>query len=128
MKVLPVGIAKKIEKTVAGEDTALARGSGRVEVLATPVMIALMEEAAFTLVEPYLEDGQTTVGTEVNVRHLAATPVGMRIEVEAVLTGVEGKRLFFKVVARDAREVIGTGTHERYLVSKERFLTNAVKK
>ncbi|MGH7126673.1 MAG: thioesterase family protein, partial [Stellaceae bacterium] len=85
-------------------------------VLATPVMIMAMENAALNAVKPYLEAGESALGTSVNVRHLAATPVGQRIVAEAEVTGVEGRRIDFKVTARDEREEIGHGTHERMIV------------
>lgn len=119
---LATGITGEAEMIVSKNDTAVAHGSGNVEVLATPVMIALMEKAALASVEPFLGEGQTTVGVSVNVRHLSATPVGMKVKARSELTSIEGKRLFFTVVAYDEREMIGTGTHERYVVQKERFL------
>jgi fluoroacetyl-CoA thioesterase len=90
------------------------------EVLATPVMILVMENAALNAVRPYLEPGQSVVGTLVNVRHLAATPVGHVVQAEAEVTRVDGRRIEFKVSARDEREEIGRGTHERMIVDRVR--------
>lgn len=91
------------------------------EVLATPVMVLIMENAALNAVRPYLEPGQSVVGTLVNVRHLAATPVGHIVQAEAEVTKVDGRRLEFKVTARDECEEIGIGTHERMVVDRERI-------
>ncbi len=90
-------------------------------VLATPVMIMAMENAALNALKPYLEPGEIAVGTAVDVRHVAATPVGQRIVAEAEVTGVEGRRIAFKVTARDEREAIGHGTHERMIVALARI-------
>ena len=91
-------------------------------VFATPMMVLFMENAALNAVRPYLEPGETCVGTGVSLKHLAATPVGHRIAAEAEVTKVEGRRIEFKVSARDEAELIGTGTHERMVVNVERFL------
>ncbi len=122
------GLTGRAEMVVGKQDTAIAHGSGKVEVLATPAMVALMEKAALVSVEPFLGSDQTTVGTGINIRHLSATPVGMRVRAEAELTAVEGKRLIFKVAAYDEREMIGAGTHERYIVEKGRFLVRVAGK
>ncbi len=90
-------------------------------VLATPVMILLMENAALNAVRPYLEPGESVVGTGVNLRHLAATPVGHQVVAEAWVTKVDGRRIEFKVSARDEIEEIGSGTHERMVVDLERL-------
>jgi fluoroacetyl-CoA thioesterase len=90
-------------------------------VLATPVMIMAMENAALNALKPYLEPGESALGTAVDVRHVAATPVGQRIVAEAEVTGVERRRIAFKVTARDELEEIGRGTHERVLVALDRI-------
>ena len=90
-------------------------------VLATPVMIMAMENAALNALKPYLEPGESALGTAVTVRHVAATPVGQRIVAEAEVTGVERRRIEFKVIARDELEEIGHGTHERVLVTLDRI-------
>lgn len=127
-ELLAPGITGEVEMTVGRTDTAVALGSGSVEVLATPAMIALMEKAALTSVEPFLNAGQTTVGVSVNVRHLSPTPVGMKVRARSELTAVDGRRLVFKVFAYDEKEMVGTGTHERYVVDTDRFLDRAMKK
>lgn len=108
--------------TVGEEQTAAAFGAGGVHVLGTPVMIGLMENAAWQLVQPELPAGETTVGTLVNVRHLAATPIGGRVVATAELIEVDDRRLVFRVSARDDTQLIGEGTHERYRIVLERFL------
>ena len=90
-------------------------------VLATPVMLLLMENAALNAVRPYLEPGESVVGTGVNLRHLAATPVGHHVIAEAEVTKVDGRRIEFKVTARDEVEEIGSGTHERMVVDLARL-------
>ena len=110
------------------ELTAAKVGSGLVEVYATPMMIALMEKTCANAVEPYLSDGEGTVGTLVNVSHSAATPVGMKVSCECELVEVDRRRLVFKVTAYDERDVIGEGLHERFIVNKEKFQTKANQK
>lgn len=110
---------------VTHENTAVAYGSGLLEVFSTPAMIALMEGAAVHCVEDALEEGQTTVGSLVEICHLAATPVGMTVTAQARLAGIEGRKLLFEVSASDGIEVIGTGRHERYIVDSQRFLAKA---
>jgi predicted thioesterase len=118
-----VGLRGEASLTVTEEHTADRFGAGGVHVLATPVMIGLMENAAWRAVESALPQGETTVGTLVNVRHLAATPVGEQVVATAELVAIEGRRLTFHVTARDAHRPIGEGTHERTAVNLERFLS-----
>ena len=106
---------------VGEEHTAPRVGSGRVRVLATPVMINLIEAAALDAVEKLLPSGHQSLGTVLNVRHIAATPVGMRVTATAEVTQVEGRTIRFRVEARDARELIGDGTHERVVVNVAKF-------
>lgn len=115
------GKTNYLKLTVEKSDTAKAVGSGELEVLATPRMIALMEECAYKCISDCLEDGATTVGTQMNVKHLSATPVGMGITVEAVVTENEGRRVCFSVKAYDECGLIGEGTHERFIVYSEKF-------
>ena len=103
-------------------------GSGGVDVLATPVMIALMEDAARSSVDSMLDQGQTSVGVNLNVSHLAATPVGMRGTAHAELVAVEGRRLTFKIEAHDEREKIGEGTHIRAIINLDRFMARLQEK
>ena len=118
---LPVGRLGRAVLVVGEEHTAPRVGSGRVRVLATPVMINLMEAAALDAVEALLPEGFQSLGIRLDVSHHAATPVGMRIVATARLLGVEGRRLRFELEARDEKEVIGGGSHERVVVNVERF-------
>ncbi|HEX6121631.1 MAG TPA: thioesterase family protein, partial [Ktedonobacterales bacterium] len=119
---LAVGMRGEASLVVDEARTAEAVGAGGVRVFGTPAMIALMENAAWRLVQPELEAGETTVGTAVEIRHLAATPVGMRVTATAELIEIEGRRLVFRVAARDERGPIGEGRHERMRVQLDRFL------
>ena len=122
---LKEGIERTEEVAVRDEELAPHLGSGTVEVYATPAMIALMEKTSWNLVQPHLPDGYTTVGIEVHVEHLRATPPGMKVKCSSVLDKVDGKRLFFSVDAWDERGKIGTGSHTRYIVETRRFLEKA---
>jgi len=126
--VLQPGITGEERVLVTPDNTASAHGSGAVPVFATPALVALMEKAARLSVQPALAPGQTTVGTRVEIRHLAATPEGMTVTARSELVAVEGKRLVFKVEASDEVETVGTGTHERYVVWEESFLKKAMAK
>lgn len=117
------GLVGEANQVVTNADTAAQWGSGLVASYATPAMIALMENAAFYATKPLLPETQTTVGVEVNVKHLAATPVGMTVRARAELLAVEGRKLVFKVEAWDDAEKIGEGAHTRFIVDLERFNT-----
>jgi fluoroacetyl-CoA thioesterase len=119
---LKVGMSAQVERVVEDCDTAVSFGSGGVKVFATPMMVALMEKAALSAVDPYLSEGSATVGISLNVRHTAATPVGMKVIAKAELINIEGKKLTFKVEAYDEREKIGEGLHERYIIGLSKFL------
>jgi predicted thioesterase len=119
------GLSAEITTVVGPQQLASTYGSGAVEVLATPAMIALMEGAAARAVQPSLPPGSITVGTRVDVRHLAATPLGVEIRVRAELVEVDGRRLVFKVEAFDPSDKIGEGTHERAVVDPGRLLARA---
>jgi fluoroacetyl-CoA thioesterase len=106
---------------VSPEVTARHLGSGAVAVFATPEMVRLMERAAVNGLAPYLAPGQQSVGTMVNVKHLAATPLGATVTARAELVAVEGRRLMFKVSAHDGTDLIGEGTHERALIDLAKF-------
>jgi fluoroacetyl-CoA thioesterase len=106
---------------VSEEHTAPRVGSGAIHVLATPVMINVIEAAALAAVERLLPAGHQSLGTVLNVRHIAATPVGMRVTATATVQRVEGRTIYFTVEARDERELIGDGTHERVVVNVEKF-------
>lgn len=122
------GLTGEQEDLVTDKNTAKAYGSGGVSVYATPAMIGLMEKASLTAVDPVLPGGMATVGTELNVKHMAATPVGMKVKAVAHLVLVEGKRLLFKVEAFDEKEKIGEGTHERYIINLAKFLARSEEK
>jgi fluoroacetyl-CoA thioesterase len=115
------GLRGSATVVVAEEHTAPSIGSGKVHVLATPVMINLIEAAALYAVEHLLAPGTQSLGTRLDVRHVAATPVGMRVTATAELTRVDGRTLHFRVEARDEVETIGDGTHERVVVNVARF-------
>lgn len=125
---LQPGLRGSVSLLVAAEHTAPSIGSGRVAVLATPVMINLMEGASLKAVEHLLPPGHQSLGIHLDVRHFAATPVGMRVTATAELTGVEGRTLSFRVEARDEREVIGDGGHQRVIVNVARFDQRVQKK
>jgi len=118
---LKPGVTGRAELVVGEEHTAPRVGSGRVRVLATPVMINLIEAAALAAVEHLLPAGHQSLGTLLNVRHTAATPVGMRVVASAEVTAVEGRTIRFRVEARDEIEPIGDGTHERVIVNVAKF-------
>jgi fluoroacetyl-CoA thioesterase len=118
---LKIGLTGSAEITVQDADTAPRIGSGRVSVLATPVMINLMEAAALNAVERLLPQGHQSLGTKLNVGHYAATPVGMRLRATAELIGMEGRNLEFRVEAFDEKERVGDGLHTRVVVNVARF-------
>jgi len=117
----PIGLTGEATAEVVPELTARHLGSGTVSVFATPEMVRLMERAAVNALKPHLATGQQSVGTLVNVRHLAATPVGATVTAKAELTAVDGRRLTFNVTAHDGTDLIGEGTHERALMDLARF-------
>jgi fluoroacetyl-CoA thioesterase len=125
---LQPGLKAELLRVVTDNDTAESYGSGLVPVLSTPHLIALMESASQSVIEPYLQEGQTAVGTRVDMRHLAATPVGMQVRVQAELVEVDGRRLRFRVEAWDEVERVGEADHERYLVDRARFLKRIAEK
>ena len=118
---LEPGLSGTARLTVGEEHTAPRVGSGRVHVLATPVMINLIEAAALEAIERLLPAGHQSLGTLLNVRHIAATPVGMRVTARAEVVAVEGRTVRFRVEARDEKELIGDGTHERVVVNVAKF-------
>ena len=122
------GLAGAAHLLVGVEHTAPRVGSGRVSVLATPVMINLFEAAALDACEALLPAGVQSLGIHLDVRHFAATPVGMRVTATAELVAIEGRTLSFRVEARDEREVIGDGRHQRVVVNVERFDARVQKK
>jgi predicted thioesterase len=125
---LAPGLTGEATTVVTDANTAAAVGSGGITVFSTPMMIALMENAALNAVQPHLAPGESTVGTVVNVKHMGATPLGLHVRAVARLEAVEGRRLSFTVEAYDDREKIGEGTHERFIISVERFLAKVAQK
>lgn len=123
--MLETGIKAQKEIMVTKENTAKTVGSGTLDVFATPAMIALMEETAWTSVQNELEEGSGTVGTAMNVKHVSATPVGMKVTCETELVKVEGRALTFSVKAYDEAGLIGEGEHERFIVYNEKFQSKA---
>jgi fluoroacetyl-CoA thioesterase len=118
---LRVGLIGEAKGMVSSEETARKMGSGAVEVYATPAMIALMEAAALAAIDPHLPDGEVTVGIEVSVRHISATPVGEGITAMAEITRIDGKRVHLEVRAWDERELIGVGNHVRFIIEAADF-------
>jgi fluoroacetyl-CoA thioesterase len=125
---LTPGLVGETEIVVGTRDTAPHVGSGKIKVLATPVMVSMMEEAALNAVEGLLPPGHQTVGTRLDITHVAATPVGLRVIARAELTRIDGRRLTFRIWADDERDRIGEGTHERIIVNVERFDLRAQEK
>jgi fluoroacetyl-CoA thioesterase len=122
MRAVPVGAKGTQSLVVKPEHLASQfKDSLLPPVFATPMMLLLMENAALEAVRPYLAPGESCVGTAADIRHLAATPVGMRVTAEAEVTKVEGRRISFTVHARDEKELIGSGTHERTVIDLKRF-------
>jgi fluoroacetyl-CoA thioesterase len=125
---LRAGLIGRYSIVVADEHTAPFVGSGKVRVLATPVMINLFEAAALACCEQHLPTGHQSLGIHLDVRHIAATPVGMRVNATAELVKIDGRTLTFRVEAHDERELIGDGSHERVVVNVERFDQRVQKK
>ncbi len=121
MRIKP-GIRGEEATVVDESQTAAAIGSGTVASFATPSLVTLMESAAIAAITPYLDEGESSVGTEISVRHMAASPLGFRVRAEAEVTAVEGKRITFAIVVFDDLEKIAEGTHERYVIDFERFM------
>ena len=118
---LAPGLCATVEIVVGTRDTAAHVGSGKIGVLATPILVTLLESAALQAVEQFMPPGSQTVGTRLDIAHTAATPVGMRVRARAELMQVEGRKLTFKLHAEDEVETIGGGVHERLIISVERF-------
>ena len=125
---LKPGLSGTAEILVGTRDTAPHVGSGKVKVLATPVMVSLMEEASLNAVEGLLPPGHQSVGTRLDITHIAATPVGLRVRAGAEVLHVDGRRLTFRVWADDDKERIGEGTHERIVIDVARFDARAQQK
>ena len=122
---MDTGIKNKMGIVVTEGRTAKAMGSGELPVFATPAMIALVEETCWRSVADELESGQGTVGTMLDVKHVSATPVGMKVWCESELVGVDGRKLTFSVKVFDEAGLVGEGTHERFIIDNKRFLEKA---
>ena len=128
MKDIQPGIRGTQTLTVTDRDTAAVYGSGSLHVFGTPAMIALMEKTALKSIEAYLDEGEGSVGTALDVKHTAATPVGMTVTCESELIAVDRRRLTFRVFTRDEAGAIGEGTHERFVINNEAFMKKADEK
>ena len=125
---IKVGTKGRVDSVVTEERTAAKVGSGSLPVYATPMMVALIEEAAWKSVQDQLEDGQGSVGIQMDVAHLSATPLGMKVWAETEVTAVDGRKLTFAVKAYDEAGLIGEGVHQRFVIDNEKFLGKCQKK
>lgn len=121
--MIEVGLKYESQTVVTANNTAIALGSGDMEVFATPAMVALMENAAMLAVAPHLDEGASTVGVEIATSHIKASPLGASIWASAELVAIDGRKLSFEVKAWDSQGTIGEGKHTRFVVDKERFLS-----
>jgi predicted thioesterase len=128
MPELTPGLSAGLEHLVSADDAATKWGSGLLPVFSTPALVGLMEATAVLALEGHIQPGQTSVGTHMDVRHLAATPVGMKVRTSAVLIVLEGRKLTFKIQAWDEVEMIGEASHERFVVDEDRFMTRVTTK
>ncbi len=119
---IPAGIKHHKEVVVSDSDSACVFGSGEVNVFATPALIALLESTALESIAPYMPEGYTTVGTEVSLKHLKATPIGMTVKGESYLRTVNGRKLHFELHAWDEKGFIAIGTHTRVIVEEKEFM------
>ena len=126
--MVEIGIRGRQETTVTSANVATNVGSGKVKVFATPMMISLVEKAACLSIEPFLEEGQSSVGTHIDISHCAATPMGMQVWAETEVIGIDRRKITFSVKAYDERGLIGEGTHERFIIDIEKFLSKAESK
>ena len=123
--MIEVGMKGSAETVVTLDNTAKAFTSGALEVFATPAMISLMEETCWKMVQPELEEGLGTVGTKVNVSHMAPSAIGMTILCEATIMEIDGRKITFEVICSDENGMIGMGTHERFIINNEKFMAKA---
>lgn len=128
MKDLKIGITGRAELVSDKSVLAVNVGSGSLEVFATPMMVMLMEKAACNCLADYLENDETTVGTELSVKHISATPVDMKVHAEAEITEINGREIVFSVSAYDEAGLIGNGLHKRFLVLGEKFMAKTLSK
>lgn len=122
---LTVGLEGEKRETVSPMNTAIYMGSGSSQVYATPCLITLLEAAAVAAVDAHLEEGYSTVGTDLHVQHVSATPMGMTVTAKATLTQIDNRRLIFTVEAYDEAGLVGKGTHERFIIQNEKFMAKA---
>lgn len=122
---LEIGMTGSASETVTEEKTARRLGSGELPVYGTPAMTALMEKAACNAVAGQLDDGKTTVGTMLNIKHLMSTPLGGAVSASAEITEIDGRRIVFRVSASDEAGIIGEGTHERFIVTSSGFMARS---
>ena len=125
---IPIGLKGEASAPVTQASTAASMGSGTLPVFATPAMTALMEKAAWTSLAPYLGEGESTVGTKLEITHDSASPLGIKVWAESEVTAVDGKRIVLKVAAYDEKGLIGQGVHERFIITNDRFLAKAGRK
>ena len=125
---ITIGLKGRAETKVSETNTAQAACSGALPVFGTPFLCALMEEAAWKSISPHLEEGQSTVGTRLDITHDSATPVGMKVWAESEVIQVDGRRIVLKLAAYDRKGRIGQGTHERFIVTDQRFLAKCAQK
>ena len=123
--MLEIGLKGNAETVVTIDNTAKAFTSGALDVFATPAMIALMEETCWKMVQPELEEGQGTVGTKINVSHVAPSAIGKTVMCEATVIAIDGRKLTFEVVCSDESGMVGMGTHERFIINNEKFMAKA---
>lgn len=126
--MLEIGMKGNAETVVTLDNTAKAFTSGALEVFATPAMISLMEETCWKMVQPELEEGLGTVGTKVDVSHMAPSAIGSTVMCEATLINIDGRKITFEVVCSDENGMVGMGTHERYIINNEKFMAKALGK
>ena len=126
--MVELGIKGRQETTVTTANVATNVGSGKVQVFATPMMVALIEKAAVLSIEPYLQEGQSSVGTLINVSHVSPTPLGKTVWAETEVVAIDRRRVTFKVAAYDDKGLIGEGTHERFIIDVDKFVKKATER
>lgn len=128
MKPVNEGIQKTIEKVITDADSAINVGSGDVNVFGSPAMIGLMENASIQLMKPYFDEGETSVGIQMEIFHTKASPIGATVKATAILTRIEdGRKLYFDLIAEDEKGIIGTGKLVRAIIDRERFMAKMQK-
>lgn len=125
---MKIGIKGHASELVTTNNTAKTMGSGTLQVYATPALTALMEKAASESVSPFLEEGTTTVGVLIHLKHLSASPLEMTVTCESELVEIDGRKLIFKITATDGKDIIGEAEHERFIVKTDRFMDKAQSK